>query len=149
MRQLSLFKSKRQRGVAPPPPLEFHLHATLADICKRWLSPQWRFTHLPLGEEREHQINTKTGKRFSLTGQRLKRMGVTPGWPDFIFFGPRASTLFLELKRPRLGRLSEEQIDIVAFLRACGFPVLVTSSLDEAVDALKAHGILRSNFVVQ
>ena len=34
MRQLSLFKGKRQKGIAPPLPLEFATHATLADICK-------------------------------------------------------------------------------------------------------------------
>jgi hypothetical protein len=76
MRQLSLFKGKRQRGIAPPPPLEFSTDATLADICRRWINPQWKFTHLPLGEASDHQINPKTGKRYSLTGQRLQRMGV-------------------------------------------------------------------------
>ena len=30
---------------------------------------------------------------------KLKRMGVKPGWPDFIFVGPRQRMFFLELKR--------------------------------------------------
>jgi hypothetical protein len=149
MRQLSLFKGKRQRGIAPPPPLEFATHATLADICKRWINPQWRFTHLPLGEERDHQINPKTGKRYSLTGQRLQRMGVMPGWPDFIFVGPNAKVFWLELKRFRTGRLSEDQSEVLAHLVACSFAVLVTTSLDDAVNTLKQAGILRKNFEVQ
>jgi hypothetical protein len=145
MRQLSLFKSKRQRGIAPPPPLEFATHATLADICKRWINPHWKFTHLPLGEHREHRINPKTGKRYSLTGQRLQRMGVQPGWPDFIFVGPNAQVFWLELKRFKTGRLSDDQSEVLAHLVACGFAVLVTTSLDDAVATLKQAGILRSN----
>jgi hypothetical protein len=149
MRQLSLFKSKRQRGIAPPPPLEFQTHATLADICKRWINPRWKFTHLPLGEEREHRVNPSTGKRYSLTGQRLRRMGLSAGWPDFIFVGPNAQVFWLELKRFKTGRLSEDQSEVLAHLVACGFAVLVTTSLDDAVATLKQAGILRSNFEVQ
>jgi hypothetical protein len=149
MRQMSLFKGKHQRGIAPPPPLEFATHATLADICKRWINPHWKFTHLPLGEERDHRINPKTGRRYSATGQRLQRMGVMPGWPDFIFAGPNAQVLFLELKRFKTGRLSDDQSEVLAHLVACGFAVLVTTSLDDAVHTLKQAGILRSNFEVQ
>jgi hypothetical protein len=149
MRQLSLFKSKRQRGIAPPPPLEFATHATLADICKRWINPHWKFTHLPLGEHREHRVNPRTGKRYSLTGQRLQRMGVQPGWPDFIFVGPNAQVFWLELKRFKTGRLSDDQSEVLAHLVACGFAVLVTTSLDDAVATLKQAGILRSNVELQ
>jgi hypothetical protein len=149
MRQLSLFKGKRQRGIVPAPPLEFATHATLADICKRWINPHWKFTHLPLGEHRVHQINPKTGKRYSLTGQRLQRMGVMPGWPDFIFVGPEQRVFWLELKRFKTGHLSEDQSEVLAHLVACGFAELVTTSLDDAVETLKQAGILRSNFEVQ
>jgi hypothetical protein len=149
MRQLHLFASKRQRGRTPPPPIEFGTHATLADICKRWINPQWKFTHLPLGEHREHRINPRTGKRYSLSGQRLQRMGVTPGWPDFIFVGPKAQVFWLELKRVKRGRLSEDQSEVLAHLVACGFAVLVTTSLGDAVNTLKQAGILRSTFEVQ
>lgn len=148
MRQLSLFKGKRQRGVRPPPPLEFAVHCTLADICKRWLDPSWKFTHLPLGEEREHRVNAD-GRRYSLSGQRLKRMGVMPGWPDFIFAGPMARMFFLELKRRGSGRLSDEQSEVVSHLAACGFDILVTDSLEDAVATLKQLGILRRSIEVQ
>jgi hypothetical protein len=148
MRQLSLFKGRRQRGIAPPPPLEFALHATLADIIKRWITPEWKFTHLPLGEEREHQFNSK-GQRYSPSGQRLQRMGVMPGWPDFIFVGPECRVFWLELKRFKTGRMSEDQSEVAAHLMACGFPFLITTSLDDAVATLKQLGILRSNFEVQ
>jgi hypothetical protein len=149
MRQLSLFKGKRQRGIAPPPPLEFATHATLADICKRWINPHWKFTHLPLGEAREHRINPRTGRRYSLTGQRLQRMGVQPGWPDFIFVGPEQRVFWLELKRFKTGRVSDDQSEVLAHLVACGFAVLVTTSLDDAVVTLKQLGILRSSVELQ
>ncbi|MCP1778785.1 hypothetical protein ACVMGC_001062 [Bradyrhizobium barranii subsp. barranii] len=149
MRQMSLFKGKRQRGISPPPPPEFNTHVVLADLLKRWGNPQWRWTHLPLGEHREHRINPKTGKRYSLTGQRLQRMGVNPGWPDFVFAGPGCSIFWLELKRLKRGRMSEEQSDIAAHLVACGFAYLCTSSLDDAVATLKQLGILRPNIQVQ
>jgi hypothetical protein len=147
-RQLDLFKSKRQRGTRLPPPLEFASHCFIADLLRRWCNPAWRYTHLPLGEEREHRIDAK-GRRYSLAGLRLKRMGVMPGWPDFIFVGPNRFAFFLELKRERSGRLSDDQDEIGAHLEACGFAYLCTSSVDTAVAELKALGILRSVVEVQ
>src|SRR5260370_40247397 len=149
MRQLPLFRARRQKGMPPPPPLEFATHATLPDTCRRWINPTWKFPPLPLGEHREHRINPRTGRRYSLSGQRLQRMGVQPGWPDFIFVGPAQQVFWLELKRFKTGRLSEDQSEVLGHLVACGFAVLVTTSLDDAVDTLKQAGILRSNFEVQ
>lgn len=143
MNQLDLFKGKRQRGRKPPPAPEFSLHCMVADTCKRWLSPHWKFTHLPLGEHRDHRVN-RYGKRFSPTGVRLKRMGVTPGWPDFMFVGPQRSVFWLELKRTRNGRLSEDQAAMAAHLVACGFGYLCTSSYDDAIATLVDLGILRA-----
>jgi hypothetical protein len=149
MRQLSLFKGRRQRGVAPPPAPEFSSHVIIADLLKRWGSPRWRWTHIPSGEAREHRVNPKTGKRYSLTGQRLRRMGLVAGFPDFIFVGPECTTLWLELKRKKLGRVSEDQEDIFGHLQTCGFVVLVTDDVNKAVQWLKAHGILRATIEVQ
>lgn len=138
MRQLSLFKGKRQRGRKPPPPLEFEVHCVLADMVRRWITPQWRFTHLPFGEHRN-----------PVTAVRLKRMGVSPGWPDFIFVGPGSRVFWLELKRRGLGRMSDNQADVASHLVACGFGYLCTSDINDAVATLKDLGILRSNIEVQ
>jgi hypothetical protein len=75
-RQLHLFHGKRQRGASPPSPSEYRLHCAVADTCRRWLNPQWIFTHIPNGEHR-----SKT------TAARLKRVGVTAGFPDLLFIG--------------------------------------------------------------
>jgi len=138
MRQLSLFKGKRQRGKKLPPPLEFENHCVVADICRRWILPEWRFTHLPFGEHRN-----------KVTAIRLHRMGVTAGWPDFIFVGPQRRVFWLELKRKGSGRLSEDQAYLAAHLMACGFGYLCTDDVGDAVATLKDLGILRANIEVQ
>jgi hypothetical protein len=136
-RQLSLFRGKRQLGIAPPAPTEFTSQCFLVDVIRRWLSPQWRFTHIPLGEYRD-----------PVTAGRLQRLGVVPGWPDLMFAGPDQQLVFLELKR-RGGRLSAAQQAMRAHLESYGFDYLCTDSVDLAISWLKAHGILRDRFTVQ
>lgn len=138
MRQLSLFKGKRQRGIKPPPPLEFHVHAPLADILRRWCSKLWRYTHIPLGEH-----------RLDATAARLKRMGVTSGWPDFVFAGPAGHVVWLELKREGSFRFSDAQVDLQSFLMASGHTYIASNSLKTAVADLQALGILPSSVQVQ
>jgi hypothetical protein len=125
----------------PPPAPEFHLHVLVADVLRRWAMPGWRWTHLPLGEERPSQIIK--GKRVSLAGARLKRMGVNPGWPDFIFLSPAALAHFLELKR-RGEKLSDDQEDFESYCQAHGYPHAWTDSFDVALSILKAWGALRT-----
>ena len=139
--QLDLFAGKRRRRRKPKPALEFALHCMIADDCKRFLNPAWRYTHLPLGEHRDHRID-KYGRRWSPAGARLKRMGVVAGFPDFLFVGPNRSVFWLELKR-RGGRMSEAQADIFAHITACGFPFLMTDTYEDARDTLIDLGILR------
>ena len=132
MRQLHLFKSSRQRGTAPPPAKEFELHCVFADTLKVSMMPGWRYTHLPFGEKRDPP-----------TAARLKRMGVTPGWPDFIFVGPYRAVFWLELKR-KGGTLSDAQRDVMGHLMRCGFGYLCTNDLQDAITTLKDLGIVRA-----
>jgi hypothetical protein len=96
-RQLHLLKSRQQRGTAPPGPSEYQLHVAVANVVRRWIMPIWIFTHIANGE-----------KRDAVTAARLKRMGVTAGFPDLVFFGPAGQVCFVELKA-KGGRLSEAQ----------------------------------------
>ena len=41
-RQLHLFKSRQQRGCAPPSPSEYQLHSAVADTVTRWILPDYR-----------------------------------------------------------------------------------------------------------
>jgi hypothetical protein len=131
--QLNLFGGKRQRGRRVAPPKEFLLHVSLAKILKVSMMPGWRYTHLPFGEYRD-----------PITAGRLKAMGVTPGWPDFMFTGVRPPRIFwLELKRQGMG-LNDNQKIVRDHLMDCGFMYLCTPSVDDAVGELKANGIVRA-----
>lgn len=130
--ELDLFKSKRQRGTQPKPALEFHLHCLLTDTLVRWCSPEWRYTHLPMGE-----------LRTPATAGRLKRMGVTAGWPDFIFIHKTGRVAWLELKRKGNDQ-TEAQEEKEQFLRHAGFDFLCTSSFDDALNYLKKLGVVLS-----
>ena len=88
-RQLSLFRSRKQRGVVVPGPSEFQVHVAVADVLRRWSLPSVEWTHVPLGE-----------LRTAATAGRLARMGTRRGWADFQIFHIDGRVCFLEIKRP-------------------------------------------------
>lgn len=142
-RQLHLFKSRRQRGTKPPPAPEFSLHCQVADTLKRWATPTWLWTHIPLGEERP-----------DAAGARLKRMGTQAGWPDFIFIPPKGSENprphFLELKRRgRVNDLTDLQLAFRLWCKLNDCPHEVVDTYDAAVAILKQWGALWSGVHVQ
>ena len=124
--QLNLFTGRTR---APPAPKEFELHVMVADTLRRWLSPDWKFTHIPNGELRSPS-----------TGARLKRMGVIPGWPDFVLLsGDTGIAHFLELKRRGMG-LSDEQADFADFCSHHGLPYAICDTFDSALTQLLTWG---------
>jgi hypothetical protein len=141
VRQLHLFKSRRQRGTKLPPAPEFSLHCMVADDLRRWAMPGWVFTHFPAGERRDE-----------VTGARLKRMGLMRGLPDFMLFPPKEApeprTHFLELKR-RGGKLSEHQAGFQLWCMLNGYPFAAADNYDAAVAILKQWGALRAGVHVQ
>jgi hypothetical protein len=136
-RQLHLFKSRRQRGVAPPSASEYQLHCAVVDTVRRWIMPRWIFTHIASGE-----------KRDQITAARLKRMGVNAGFPDLMFLGPHGEVCFVELKA-RDGRLGEAQAAVAAHLVAAGHGYLCSCDYRDVVETLKALGVLRAGISVQ
>ena len=140
-RQLHLFKSRRQRGAITPAPLEFALHCMVADALRRWITPNWQWTHLPLGEHRE-----------AITGARLKRMGTQPGWPDLLLLPPKEHSVqrshFLELKRHG-AKLTEHQAGFALWCQLNDCPHAVTSDYETAVKILQGWGALMANVKVQ
>jgi len=131
-KDLDLFKSRRQRGTAPPPAKEFDLHVILADVLKRWCLPDWRYTHLPMGEY-----------RTPATAGRLKRMGVTPGWPDYLFIHKDGRVCWLELKR-KGNDATEVQEALAVFLQGAGHFYICTDSFETALNFLRHHQIVPS-----
>jgi hypothetical protein len=136
-KQLSLFKSRRQKGTAPPAPSEFAVHCLVVDTVKRWIMPGWIFTHIASGE-----------KRDPATAAKLHRMGVVGGFPDLVFFGPGGAVCFIELKA-KGGRLSEAQIAVRQHLVASDHGYLCSSDFREVVETLKAWGVVRGGINVQ
>src|SRR5262245_23186428 len=102
----------------------------VADVLKRWCTSEWRYTHLPMGE-----------KRSAVTAARLKRMGVTRGWPDFQFFHSTGMVCFLELKRDG-SKLTREQRELSKFMSSAGHRYLVASDFDEVLIALGEWGVV-------
>jgi hypothetical protein len=137
-RQLSLWKGKRQRGVAPRPPLEFATQCALADTLRLSCDAKWWWTALPFGEF-----------RTPATANRLQRMGVRGGLPDFVFLHMLGDTCWLELKRGRLGRVSPDQAAMFSYLARRGDTMLMATSYEEAVGMLQDVGILPRTLKVQ
>jgi hypothetical protein len=107
------------------------LHFTITDILERWLSEGWQFNHIASGEY-----------RTPATAARLKRLGVRPGWPDFILLSPAGVPFFLELKR-RGGALSEAQRDFANWCIAHGVAFAWHDNFDAALSQLQTWGAVR------
>lgn len=111
-------------------PAEFHIHCAVADLLGRCADKRWLWTHFPAGE-----------KRDMLTGTRLQRMGLKPGWPDFILISPMGLPYFLELKSAK-GDLSHEQQAFARTIRARGLEYSVARSVDQAIEILGGWGVV-------
>jgi hypothetical protein len=145
--QIDLFTKRVRRPPAAP---EFALHCMVADALRRWGMPDWRWTHLPFGEERPAQwVTDKDGKtrRRSFAGERLKRMGLNPGWLDLELISPQGRPHFLELKK-RGGDLSDPQREFAAWCTAHDVPWFCTDRFDEALKILQAWGAVQSKVSV-
>jgi hypothetical protein len=67
---------------------------------------------------------------------KLKREGLTPGVPDL--FIPEWE-LWVEMKRTKGGRLSDEQETIIGYLRNIGQRVIVGEGWEDAAEQLRAE----------
>lgn len=73
---------------------------------------------------------------------KAKQMGMRPGWPDLEFVLDGV-IYFLEVKNPENGRVTPDQAEVHAELRAAGAMVAVVTSITEAEAQLQAWGIDR------
>lgn len=58
--------------------------------------------------------------------------GLPPGFPDTLYFGPAADTVFLEIKNEK-GKTSKKQDNFLALMRKFGHSTAVVRSADEAI----------------
>lgn len=124
-------RSYRRYDRTAPPPLEVRTHIALADTLKLMVNRnKWEWTHLPFG-----------GKRSKATGALLQRMGVRPGWPDFVFINWTGAHHYLELKRGK-ATLSDHQDSFFAAMKARGVECAEAHSYAEAIDILARWGVV-------
>lgn len=135
-----------------------HCRATEAQIQSQFYS-WWLMAHKGLGVPDARLLfmipngaylgagakQLKGGKSVALAAIRfaqLKRQGFVQGVPDLFLAVPRIGPqrsyggLWLELKKPKSGRLSDAQIALHDLLRASDYAVQVAYGFDEAVNAL-------------
>lgn len=124
------------RPPATPAIKEIGPHEAIASYLELAWPVHLPWTHFPAGEERVsyERVNRKTGEtyRYSPAGQRLKRMGLKTGWFDFQFVLPNGQFASAEVKRPKGGKLSDEQIDHRAKLLAIGVALAEWRSPEDA-----------------
>ena len=108
---------------------EFKLACTVAGYLAA-AAPDLMVTHFPAGEA-----------RTAITGARLQRMGLKPGWPDYIAVLPGGRMLGLELKADK-GRLSKAQEGVQEAFATLGAAYHVIRSLDDLRAVLALHGVL-------
>lgn len=142
-RQLDIFKSRRQKGVAPAGPSEFQIHCAVIDYFRHGRAKGWLVLHPANGGERPAVY--RNGRRVSPEGGRLQRMGQKKGASDLLFAGPPNGQLHaLELKR-RNEKLSRDQETFFDEVRAAGGKVAWADNVDAALEILREWGAVRSN----
>jgi hypothetical protein len=148
-RQLDIFKGKRQRGVSTQKshtPTEFEIHCVVADLLRRWIEPGWMWFHPPNGGERP-AVFIK-GRRISIEGGRLKRMGAKPGVSDILLAkAPSAQLHALELKR-RGEQPTDEQLAWLQEVEELGGVAGWADSVKGAVEVLKKWGALSTRIKI-
>lgn len=72
---------------------------------------------------------------------KFKAEGLRPGVPDLFFAYPHKghNGLFIEMKRRRGGRVSDEQKAYIKALQESGYAVAVCHGCDEAFDKLRIY----------
>jgi hypothetical protein len=114
-------------------PKELTLHKTVAGALRDLCSPDWKYTHIPLGEKRDIKTATK-----------LKEMGAVAGWPDFILIDRNGRVHFLELKRrdAKTKKGSQQQL-FHLWCVACGISYVIAHTIDQVLTAFEEWQCLK------
>lgn len=107
---------------------EFRLACVVSDYL-RFAAPGLLISHFPAGELRTEK-----------TGGRLKRVGLKPGWPDYIGVLSDGRAFGIELKAEG-GRMSESQQAVRSAFAARNAPYFVVRSLDDLIETLDELGV--------
>ena len=74
------------------------------------------------------------GSRYLLEAMNFKRMGVSKGFPDIEIPLPKGGFhgFYLEMKRLKGGKLSDEQIEWINYLNEQGYYAVIANGCEEA-----------------
>lgn len=117
-----------------PLPTERQVQRSILAMCGTCF-PQVFITAIPNGA---HLAGDQVA-RFKQMGA-MKGDGLKVGFPDLLFLWSPGRGALIEVKRPKLGKLSEEQMALHARLEAIGWPVATVTSQNEAFAFLRASG---------
>lgn len=115
-------------------PTERQVQRSILAMCGQCF-PDVFITSIPNGA---HLAGNDTA-RFKQMGA-LKSDGLKVGFPDLLCLWAPGRGCSIEVKRPKLGRTSEEQQRVQAHLTAIGWPVATVTSIDEAYEFLRECG---------
>ena len=81
------------------------------------------------------------GNRDAVTGAMLKAEGVRAGVPDLFLAVPRNEFggMFIEMKKPKGGRVSRSQTDMLAALSSSGYKTSVCHGCEEAMTCIDEY----------
>ena len=113
-------------------PSEYEECKLLADYLNLKRIP---FMHIP-----------NEGKRSLIIGSQLKRIGLQPGFPDYIIFrtppkDPEKKGIIIEMKRRKGGNISENQEKWIRILRDDGYIAFIAKGAHEAIMRLQELGL--------
>lgn len=115
-------------------PTERQVQRAILQMCGLSF-PDVLIFHIPNGA---HLAGNETA-RFKQIGA-LKGDGFKPGVPDLLCLWSPCDGCFIEVKRPKTGRLSDEQKAIHTKLIDLCWPVATVTSVEEAYRFLRACG---------
>lgn len=98
--------------------------------CKQWNIPEECLFAIPNG-----------GQRNIIVASRLKAEGVRSGIPDLFLAYPKGDKhgLFIEMKKIKGGRTSENQKKVIAMLNKNGYYAVVANGFEWARKAIVAY----------
>ena len=115
-------------------PTERQVQRSILAMCGRLFPDVW-ITHIPNGA---HFAGTDRQRAMQMGA--LKGDGLKKGTPDLLCIWEGGKGCFLEVKRVKGGKVSDDQQSVMATLMARNWPVAVVHSDDEAHAFLKSCG---------
>ncbi|MCP4306591.1 MAG: hypothetical protein GY788_17320 [bacterium] len=117
-----------------PTAKEHQLQKFVVDLMRIQGVPGLIFYHIP-----------NEGQRAPRTGAFLKRLGMLPGAADIAIVLPGGQARFLELKRERKAKTSDDQIAFHELCAENGTPYAIIKTPEQAAQILLAWGAIKTN----